>query len=480
MLPIQKHEVMASRRLAFWILACTLGACSGGSQSPPESGEGVSLPCANEAREHKFPDYIVTPVEATASSSERDAVASSVYDDFPGTYWDSGGLAPQWIMLDFGSPRAVKSIRLCVYQRRSGVTSHQIHGGLTTDNQVLISELTTTTVGGQVQVVDTPASSTLLVRYLRIRTVASPDRIAWGKIEVLASATNIPDYFGYYGDAFSWLTPSTSEVLGHVNLSWVSSGMADLSNLLQALEYAQQAGLKVALAVPQDLFFRDDLVLANRYLEKWALFAEQIRPYIDQIAFIYPIDEPYSQAKVAGINPGVMKRRLELVGSVIKATFPDKPLAFSFSAIDFDIQDSAFASLANPIPVGYDWFGFDCYGSWESCGEPLYRSVHPIPWYINQIKARLSPSQRVFLFPDAFVQQSNPVDAGIDEIAGSKRLRLAEKYVQLALSEPAVVGVFPFLYQDDYVEGSVRFLGVRHWPMLKLKYEVIGKAIAGK
>ncbi len=99
---------------------------------------------------------------------------------------------------------------------------------------------------------------------------------------------------------------------------------------------------------------------------------------------------------------------------------------------------------------------------------------------LNFKLVHLNPSQRIFLFPDAFVQESNPVDPAIDEVAGSKPLGLAGKYLQLALSEPAVLGVFPFLYKDDYVEDSVQFLGLRHWPMLKLSYEVFGKAISGK
>jgi hypothetical protein len=56
----------------------------------------------------------------------------------------------------------------------------------------------------------------------------------------------------------------------------------------------------------------------------------------------------------------------------------------------------------------------------------------------------------------------------------------ASQYRQLALSEPAIVGLFAFLYQDDYTEESQRFLGVRHWPRLRDAYESLGTFITGK
>ncbi len=69
---------------------------------------------------------------------------------------------------------------------------------------------------------------------------------------------------------------------------------------------------------------------------------------------------------------------------------------------------------------------------------------------------------------------------GHDPAQASLRVGRADKYLQLAYSEAAVVGLFAFLYQDDYVEESKRFLGVRHWPALQQRYREIGAAISGK
>ncbi|MSR06458.1 MAG: hypothetical protein EXR93_05230 [Gemmatimonadetes bacterium] len=291
----------------------------------------------------------------------------------------------------------------------------------------------------------------------------------------------MPTYFGYFGDGFAWLTPATAEVCGHVNISWVSaSDLADMTGLISRLTYAHRLGLKVALAVPHNVFFEENLTLTAKYADNWEYFVYHVRPYIQDVAFLYPLDEPYSQGKVIGTPAADMKARLETVASLIKTTFPAIPLAFSFSAIDFDTQESAFSDLANPVPAGYYYFGFDCYGSWDSCGEPDYRAVHPIPWYVSQIEGKLGAGQRIMLFADAFIRQARPADPARDSANAALLLVRADQYYQLALSDSLIVGLFGFLYQDDYVEESRRFLGVKHWPALQTRYVEIGRRITSK
>jgi hypothetical protein len=456
-----------------------IGCTGGGGGAPANVQSGGSL-CALKDHDPMDAEYLVAPIDATASSADPNATASAVYDYGVDSHWRSAALGPQWITLDFGSPRAVTEVRLCVMQDQPGTTSHHVYGGLDPAMLEHIADLTGPTSSGQLLTIRTPTSSPAVVRYLKVQTSASPSTVAWGKIQISALPTNIPTYFGYYGDGFSWLTSATAEVIGHVNISWVSSDLANMSSLLASLAYAQNQGIKIALAIPPEVFFADDLTLAPQHQSNWEAFVGQIGPYADSVAFLYPIDEPYSQAKLIGIPAAEMKSRLEIVSSAIKSTFPAIPIAFSFSAIDFDVQDSAFADLPNPIPANYDWFGFDCYGSWESCGEPAYRSVHSVTWYVSKIKAKLDPNQKIFLFPDAFVREANPTDPTADAAEAALRVTRADKYFQLALSDPAIVGVFGFLYQDDYVEESQRFLGIRHWPQLQTQYLQMGRKITGK
>lgn len=426
-------------------------------------------------------DYQVAPVGGTASSSHTGSDPAGVSNyEIPTPHWISGGTSPQWITLDLGWPRTLVAVNLCVIQTQSGQTTHVISGGPTPTQMRELVTLSGETVSGQTLAASWPASEGSDIRYLRVQTTESPSIVAWGKIEAWGLASHRPAYFGYYADAFSWLTNVTALVAGHSNTSWVSSDFASLGTLQANLEAARQNGLSVALALPADTFFDATLALDPAYPMRWQAVAAVIEPYLGNIAFIYPIDEPYSQAKVIGTPAPVMKARLETVADAIKGRFPDKPLAFTFSAIDFDTQDSAFADIDDPLPVNFDYFGFDCYGSWDQCGEPSYRSVHPIPWYVARLKDKLRSHQRLFLFSDAFVRQAVPNNPSDDAAQAELRLLRASQYRQLALSDPTIVGLFAFLYQDDYTEESRRFLGVSHWPRLRDAYGSLGSFITGK
>ena len=464
-------------------LLALISACGGNSSAPSVVAGPPTVPTACAATEPRpaGTDYLAAPVAATASSTGTANQPADVYGyGMAVPHWISAGAAPQWILLDLGWPRAVTEIRLCVIQASAGATSHRILGGRTPTSLAALADINSATENGQLLSATLPPDPQQLVRYLKIETSSSPSVVAWGRIEVWGVASHRPFYFGYYGDAFTWLTNVTAEVAGYVNVSWVSSDLAGLNGLLGNLDQARNRGLKTAVAIPADVFFSADLTLAPEYEANWRRFADAIRPHIDNVAFLYPIDEPYSQAKIVGMPAADMKARLELVGSIVKQSFPAVPTAFTFSAIDFDTQDSAFANLENPLPAHYDWFGFDCYGSWERCGEPDFRSVHAIPWYLERIKQKLSADQRVFLFADTFVRQAVPGNPAADAEQAQLRLRMAEQFNQLALSDTSLVGLFGFLYQDDYVEGSQRFLGAKHWPALRDRYETMGLFITGK
>jgi hypothetical protein len=461
-----------TRGAAPWLLACLL--CGDGWTREP-------LPTAVP----NGPVYKAAPVQATASSSERGSNPSSVFDyDTAGSGWNAGGFAPQWLQIDLGSLRIVSEIRLSVTQHPDGNTSHRVLTGAEAASLRPVASLAANTMNGQTITLAIPQAEQRAVRYVRIETSASPSWVAWGKIEVWARATNVPDWFGYYGDSFSWLTDSTREILDHVNISWVGTDLGSLPTLPARVRAASDRGLRVALAVPQELFFTKDFGLRRDYRRRWKAFAAQIAPLIGHVAMILPIDEPYSQAKIIGVSARAIKWRLETIGALIKGSFPRVPIAFTLSAIDFDTQQSAFANLGNPIPAQFDWIGFDCYGSWGDCGEPAFRAVHSIPWYFDQIEAKLASQQRIFLFPDGFLRQGDPADPDPDpdrdEAEVARRINRADQFLQLALSESRTVGMFVFLYQDDYVEESRRFLGVRHWPMLQKKFRGMGRTITGK
>ena len=427
------------------------------------------------------PIYKVTPVLAIASSSASGSTPMDSFDyDAPDRAWHAERFAPQWIQVDLGSLRVVSEVRLPVLQDFRGESRHQILAGADPGSLRVVGSFAGPTENGQVIAIAIPEPEQRAVRYVRIETSASPSRVAWGKIEIHARATSVPKWFGYYGDLFSWLTDSQSEVADHVNISWVGTGLADVATLPARIRTAGERGLRVALAVPQDLFFTGGMKLRSDYRSRWKSLAADIAPLIGNVAMILPVDEPYSQAKIQGVSASAMKTRLEAIGSLIKGSFPGVPIAFTLSSIDFDTQQSAFADLGNPIPAQFDWIGFDCYGSWGDCGEPSFRAVHSIPWYFDRIEGKLARHQKIFLFADGFLRATEPADADRDAAQAAQRVNRADQFLALALSEPRIVGLFVFLYQDDYVEESRRFLGVRHWPALQQKFRGIGRMITGK
>jgi len=459
-----------------WALCLVLPACSDtwGVSDVPVCGSPSSAP-ANVAVE-----YLVAPVAASASSTDPETSPAEVYDyDAAQPSWNSGASAPQWILLDLGSPRTVTRASLQVAQALDGATSHRILGGLTPVALDSLAGWTGMTSDGQILSLNIAPSVPTPVRYLKIETSASPSPVAWGEIKVWATASRMPTYFGYYADGSSW--PSvTPGVCQHINLSWVGiDSLGHMPILIANLAYAHFQKLRVSLMVPPDVFFKADMSLADHHVDNWNRFARQVSLYIDDVAFIYPIDEPYSVSKLAGMSAAEMKATLETVSSVIKSTFPSVPLAFSFSAIDFDTQESAFADLANPFPASYEYFGFDCYGSWDQCGEPSFRAVHSIPWYVSQMRAKLNGNQRIFLFPDAFIRKASPADSAGDAAEAARRLTRADQYYQLALSDSSIVGLFAYIYQDHDYEGASYF-GVSHWPALQARYREIGQTITGK
>ncbi len=47
-------------------------------------------------------------------------------DGDPGTLWNAGFEAPQWIEIDLGAPYAIKEIRLVISQYPAGTTTHKL------------------------------------------------------------------------------------------------------------------------------------------------------------------------------------------------------------------------------------------------------------------------------------------------------------------------------------------------------------------
>lgn len=260
-------------------------------------------------------------------------------------------------------------------------------------------------------------------------------------------------YYGYFASAMDGVGTGdyTNQIADHANVSWIQG------NEITKLQDASARNMKGIISLFWYLFKFDENdkpVLHERYRENWAALAAKIRPYINDIAAFYPIDEPYWNDKTKTC-PMEIRPSIETVISMIKADFPATPVAVLF-AVPCVTSDLI-------IPIGYDWVGFDCYGSFVGCGGP----GQSVPWYATTLLSRMDPNQKMILAPDGTYSDTCPSPLYQNELA----LR-AEQYYSLALSEPRVIGMFTFLYQSDGT-GT----GTQCMPMVLYQWTRIGKAI---
>ncbi|HEY5984569.1 MAG TPA: amidohydrolase family protein [Anaerolineales bacterium] len=152
--------------------------CAAGHESLCTTGApSTSSPAA------PAPSVAVSSVTATASAQLSDSPASNALDGDPESIWNSGQDAPQWIMLDLGEPKTIKSFRLNISQYPEGETVHQIWVGAFPDKLKRIYEFSGFTKDPGT-LVYTPTSPLNGIQYIKILTTNSPSWVAWREIEI--------------------------------------------------------------------------------------------------------------------------------------------------------------------------------------------------------------------------------------------------------------------------------------------------------
>ena len=274
-----------------------------------------------------------------------------------------------------------------------------------------------------------------------------------------SAAYSKPLYFGFYAsDSEGAGTGSyMDQVKDQVNVAWVRG-----KDNLQKFKHARELHLNVALEISELFFDSTTFNLLPDYKKRWHDYAEAIRPHIRSVAVIYPLDEPYLQAKHVRMPKKRMLRELEIVGKLIKSDFPHTPIAMIFTWEAIAHAHPTDPLLSELIPQSYNWIGFDCYRSWDDCYG------HSIPWYLDEIKKVIRPEQRTIIFPDSYVPHKWDEEATEDE--QREVIERNKKFFELAISDSSVIGVFSFLYQT-YGEDGTKIIGARDLPMVKSWYE---------
>ena len=288
-------------------------------------------------------------------------------------------------------------------------------------------------------------------------------------------------YFGYFGS--HWISgpvpdctdPAFSD---HTNVWWIYANSPAGVNLAQ-IQTGAACGHRSILAGLQQMFFTDGFTLKPDPEGTAAALRARLDPQLSNIVALFTFDEPFIQ--VAPSDKARLKADIERMHAALKRQFPGVPLALNFSAPE--LVPGHPAQMPG-IPADTDWVGFDCYldaGSYGSCAS------RSIPEHLAALKARMSPGQRLFLVPPAFVTRQDPAataqgDCGSHRLASEQVGALeafVDAYTQLALSEPLVIGVFPYVWAS-YCDGGRWYTAARELPTVLSRFQAQGAAIISR
>ncbi len=119
----------------------------------------------------------------TASAQLLNDHPEYAVDGNPGTIWNSGANAPQWIQIDLGMLATITQIRLTIAQSPDGRTIHDIFLGSSPSNMTLIHHFDGDTSDNQ-----TLEFNLLFplpgIRFIKVLTSESPSWVAWKEIEI--------------------------------------------------------------------------------------------------------------------------------------------------------------------------------------------------------------------------------------------------------------------------------------------------------
>ncbi len=257
------------------------------------------------------------------------------------------------------------------------------------------------------------------------------------------------DYFGYYASAYN--ADYIDEVKDHTNI--IFAAHYDDDQLVQILNHTEQNGLRAIVLVQYYFYSEGSGVFRSDAMNRWQKVAPKLKPFYDRgVILSFYIDEPELYARVSN-TLDKLPVELPLIAKTVRTSFPDAKMQMTSSF--FDVKDSMY------LPAEFDYFGFDCYDSFESCGEApgTYYTKKSIPEMYAIVEGKVrrlnedGKSRRIFLFPPTSFL-SNKGKTAADAIA------IFDKYVQFAKEKPLVLGLLSFLWAT-HRENSDIYVGAR-------------------
>ncbi|MFC1647251.1 discoidin domain-containing protein [Patescibacteria group bacterium] len=363
---------------------------------------------------------LITNILTQASDEYEEKTSDKAVDGDNTTNWNSGGFAPQWIVLDLGSQYTINKIELNLRQSPNGRTVHKIEIGPTINN--LKELITLDQITHNDQVITIPLLKTEPnVRFVKINSLMSPSWITWNEIKIYQGQTAINNHLKYFGYM------STDGIGVEVSPTYYSE-LANLSNTNVAwsyianLEEFSKLNIKGLMAEVRWLFFQDG-ELHPDWQTKWENYAQRLQGHEEDIYGFY-FDEP--------VWNGYSKSAFLTATRTIHETFPNKAI--------FIIEASPPISN-NTIPEGYYEYvsdiGFDYYFT-------LHSNSNDEGWgmFLDNLE-KYKPyvqGKKFWVIPDGYSNNSGVIPRWPNAF---------ERYLSLVLTTENGVGIMPFIYNAD-------------------------------
>jgi hypothetical protein len=264
----------------------------------------------------------------------------------------------------------------------------------------------------------------------------------------------MPNFFGYYGNAYTGLGDVTGITKSYSNLVWIDPAQESDQTLLQKFENAKTYQQKVILVVTTFIFKYPSTELlpdgAKRFLDLYS----KISKYNGIILAYFLFDEPY-RSDDNHIHLGSKAVTLNLdAAHVIVENYTTKPTMISGAGNEFD--KFGLPKLVNVIGMYRH--------SYNTAGYQL-------TWSYMNLLVKKKAYQKIIAVADSFEWPDKPINMSVENriINLNNTWKWLIKYFG-----KDVIGVCPFLYQSSPMgQGADNMPNVREY-MRNWAEEILG------
>jgi hypothetical protein len=176
------------------------------------------------------------------------------------------------------------------------------------------------------------------------------------------------------------------------------------------------------------------------YATYWSSIKTAIGPYSGSVAMFYYDDEPVWNLMNKGFSMADAVSIITTTTAMIKAD------TATWNTIPIWVNEGWPPTYWGvQYPTSVDWVGFDDYDCENGCppshsGDPAYMTVHA------QLMAHLQTNQKVVVVPNGALFRANSFGSvATTQAEQDYYTSMAEFYINLAESEPRVIGLFVFM-----------------------------------